>query len=86
MTKRSVNLLLTWTLKVRFVFVNDGLDWKMLFSVAHRTRQFEAWLTDCLENFTMHQEGQVFKDTQASEDYDYARIRATNTMETFNPL
>ena len=59
MTKRSVSLLLTWTLKVRFVFVNDGLDWKMLFSVAHRTRQFEAWLTDCLENFTMHQEGQV---------------------------
>ncbi|PPQ91685.1 hypothetical protein CVT25_012898 [Psilocybe cyanescens] len=27
--------------------------------VAHRTRQFEAWLTDRLENFTIHQEGQV---------------------------
>ncbi|KAF9475643.1 hypothetical protein BDN70DRAFT_883455 [Pholiota conissans] len=27
--------------------------------VAHRTRQFEAWLADQLENFTMHQEGQV---------------------------
>jgi len=28
-------------------------------SVAHRTRQFEAWLKDRLENFTIHQEGQV---------------------------
>ncbi|KAF8809562.1 hypothetical protein BYT27DRAFT_7187880 [Phlegmacium glaucopus] len=27
--------------------------------VAHRTRQFEAWLKDRLENFTIHQEGQV---------------------------
>ncbi|KAF9013482.1 hypothetical protein BDQ17DRAFT_1321312 [Cyathus striatus] len=27
--------------------------------VAHRTRQFEAWLLDRLENFTLHQEGQV---------------------------
>ncbi|KDR82746.1 hypothetical protein GALMADRAFT_58145 [Galerina marginata CBS 339.88] len=27
--------------------------------VAHRTRQFEAWLADRLENFTIHQEGQV---------------------------
>ncbi|TFK40579.1 hypothetical protein BDQ12DRAFT_704175 [Crucibulum laeve] len=27
--------------------------------VAHRTRQFEAWLTDRLENFAIHQEGQV---------------------------
>ncbi|KAF8225886.1 hypothetical protein L208DRAFT_1407901 [Tricholoma matsutake] len=27
--------------------------------VAHRTRQFESWLSDRLENFNMHQEGQV---------------------------
>ncbi|KAF8908902.1 hypothetical protein CPB84DRAFT_1813168 [Gymnopilus junonius] len=27
--------------------------------VAHRTRQFEAWLSDKLEHFTIHQEGQV---------------------------
>ncbi|KAH6912557.1 hypothetical protein BKA70DRAFT_1183696 [Coprinopsis sp. MPI-PUGE-AT-0042] len=27
--------------------------------VAHRCRQFEAWLQDRLENFTIHQEGQV---------------------------
>ncbi|RDB17937.1 hypothetical protein Hypma_000903 [Hypsizygus marmoreus] len=27
--------------------------------VAHRTRQFESWLADRLENFNMHQEGQV---------------------------
>ncbi|PPQ65846.1 hypothetical protein CVT26_000780 [Gymnopilus dilepis] len=29
--------------------------------VAHRTRQFEAWLSDRLEHFTMHQEGQIFR-------------------------
>ena len=28
-------------------------------TVAHRTRQFESWLADRLENFNMHQEGQV---------------------------
>lgn len=44
---------------MRLVFVNDGLELRKLFAVAHRTRQFEAWLTDRLENFTMHQEGQV---------------------------
>ncbi|KAF4617538.1 hypothetical protein D9613_005910 [Agrocybe pediades] len=27
--------------------------------VAHRTRQFESWLADKLENFTLHQEGLV---------------------------
>ncbi|TFK70359.1 hypothetical protein BDN72DRAFT_795291 [Pluteus cervinus] len=27
--------------------------------VAHRTRQFEAWLADHLENFSVHQQGQV---------------------------
>ncbi|KAF8073841.1 hypothetical protein FPV67DRAFT_1410028 [Lyophyllum atratum] len=27
--------------------------------VAHRTQQFESWLADRLENFNMHQEGQV---------------------------
>ncbi|KAF8895448.1 hypothetical protein BD779DRAFT_1609010 [Infundibulicybe gibba] len=27
--------------------------------VAHRTRQFESWLNDRLENFSMYQEGQV---------------------------
>ncbi|KAF9454730.1 hypothetical protein P691DRAFT_691674 [Macrolepiota fuliginosa MF-IS2] len=27
--------------------------------VAHRSRQFESWLADRLENFTIHQEGQV---------------------------
>ncbi|KAF8158345.1 hypothetical protein B0H34DRAFT_656138 [Crassisporium funariophilum] len=27
--------------------------------VAHRTRQFKSWLTDRLENFAIHQEGQV---------------------------
>ncbi|KAF9468580.1 hypothetical protein BDZ94DRAFT_1279669 [Collybia nuda] len=27
--------------------------------VAHRTRQFESWLADRLENFNIHQEGQV---------------------------
>ena len=31
----------------------------MWSSVEHRTRQFEAWLKDRLENFTIHQEGQV---------------------------
>ena len=31
----------------------------LAFTVAHRTRQFEAWLKDRLENFTIHQEGQV---------------------------
>ena len=31
----------------------------MSHSVEHRTRQFEAWLKDRLENFTIHQEGQV---------------------------
>jgi Nbl1 / Borealin N terminal len=31
----------------------------LAFIVAHRTRQFEAWLKDRLENFTIHQEGQV---------------------------
>ncbi|KAG5638169.1 hypothetical protein H0H81_001465 [Sphagnurus paluster] len=29
--------------------------------VAHRIRQFESWLTDRLENFNMHQEGQVLR-------------------------
>ncbi|KAF5360527.1 hypothetical protein D9756_004747 [Leucocoprinus leucothites] len=28
-------------------------------TVAHRSRQFESWLADRLENFTIHQEGQV---------------------------
>ncbi|KAF8631810.1 hypothetical protein AX17_005025 [Amanita inopinata Kibby_2008] len=27
--------------------------------VAHRTRQFEAWLADRLENFNIHQQGQI---------------------------
>ncbi|KAF5369440.1 hypothetical protein D9758_002523 [Tetrapyrgos nigripes] len=27
--------------------------------VAHRTRQFQSWLADCLENFKIHQEGHV---------------------------
>lgn len=28
-------------------------------AVKHRVRQFEAWLADTLENFRIHQEGQV---------------------------
>lgn len=29
------------------------------FAVTHRIRQFESWLADRLENFNIHQEGQV---------------------------
>jgi len=38
---------------------NGPVDVDFLVIVAHRTRQFEAWLADRLENFMIHQEGQV---------------------------
>lgn len=41
------------------MFVRNTLN--PLPLVAHRTRQFEAWLADRLENFTIHQEGQVLR-------------------------
>lgn len=60
--KRSASSSQTSTSKVHFLFLPNftrQTQISFLSIVAHRTRQFESWLADRLENFTIHQEGQI---------------------------
>ena len=58
--RRGASSLRTSTLRVSFLYACENRSCKSPPSiVAHRTRQFESWLADRLENFTIHQEGLV---------------------------
>lgn len=57
--KRSFICSQILTLRVSLCFALILWPYLFIYIVAHRTRQFEAWLADRLENFNVHQQGQI---------------------------